>query len=414
MSLATFDPLIWQAIQGEAKRQQQHLELIASENYVSRSVLEAQGSILTNKYAEGYPGRRYYGGCEWVDVAESLAIERAKQLFKADHVNVQPHSGAQANMAVLSALMQPGDTLLGMDLKAGGHLTHGTKMNASGKLYHAVQYGVSAISEYLDYDQVRDLAHQHQPKVIVAGFSAYTRFIDWAVLRTIAEEVGAWLWVDMAHVAGLVAVGLYPSPLPHAHVVTSTTHKTLRGPRGGLILSQGQETIAKKMNSAVFPGTQGGPLMHVIAAKAVAFLEALQPSFADYQRQVVQNAKAMADVLQQRGFALTTNGTDNHLLLIKLLAKNITGAQAEAALGKAHMTVNKNAIVNDPQPPMITSGVRIGTPAITSRGMKAEDCRQVAHWLCDAMEHVDDEAFLQALGQQVRHFLERFPVPDQL
>lgn len=414
MSLATVDPLIWQAIQGEAKRQQQHLELIASENYVSRAVLEAQGSILTNKYAEGYPGRRYYGGCEWVDVAESLAIERAKQLFKADYVNVQPHSGAQANMAVLSALMQPGDTLLGMDLKAGGHLTHGTKMNASGKLYHAVQYGVSATSEYLDYDQVRDLAHQHQPKVIVAGFSAYTRFIDWAVLRTIAEEVGAVLWVDMAHVAGLVAVGLYPSPLPHAHVVTSTTHKTLRGPRGGLILSQGQEAIAKKMNAAVFPGTQGGPLMHVIAAKAVAFLEALQPSFVDYQQHVVQNAKAMAVVLQERGFALTTHGTDNHLLLIKLLSKNITGAQAEAALGKAHMTVNKNAIVGDPQPPMVTSGVRIGTPAITSRGMKADDCRQVAHWLCDAMEHVEDEAFLSELGQQVRHFLQRFPVPDQL
>lgn len=414
MSLTTFDPAIWRAIDSEAKRQQQHVELIASENYVSRAVLEAQGSILTNKYAEGYPGRRYYGGCEFVDVAECLAIERAKQLFNADYVNVQPHSGAQANMAVLSALMQPGDTLLGMDLKAGGHLTHGAKINASGKLYHAVQYGVSAVTEYLDYDAVRDLAHQHRPKVLVAGFSAYTRCIDWAVMRAIAEEVGALLWVDMAHVAGLVAVGLYPSPLPHAHVVTSTTHKTLRGPRGGLILSQGQEALAKKINAAVFPGNQGGPLMHVIAAKAVAFLEALQPSFAQYQQHVVLNAKAMAAVLQERDYALTTNGTDNHLLLIKLLTKNITGAQAEVALGKAHMTVNKNAIVADPQPPMVTSGVRIGTPAITSRGMKADDCRQIAHWLCDAMEHVDDERFLAELGQQVTHFLQRFPVPDQL
>jgi glycine hydroxymethyltransferase len=411
MTLATVDPLLWQAIANEAKRQREHLELIASENYVSRAVLEAQGSILTNKYAEGYPGRRYYGGCEFVDVAESLAIDRAKQLFAADYVNVQPHSGAQANLAVLAALMQPGDTLLGMSLNSGGHLTHGTKMNASGKLYNAVQYGISAQSELIDYDEVRDLALKHRPKVIVAGFSAYARILDWARFRAIADEVGAFLWADMAHVAGLVAAKQYPSPLPHAHVVTSTTHKTLRGPRGGLILSQGQEGLSKKLNSAIFPGTQGGPLMHVIAAKAVSFLEALQPAFIDYQKQVIVNAKAMAEVIMARGFPLVTGGTDNHLLLIKLIDKGITGATAETALGKAHITVNKNAIVNDPQPPMITSGVRIGSPAITSRGLVAAYCRQVAHWLCDGMEHADNEAKLAAIGQEVREFLRAFPLP---
>lgn len=411
MSLATFDPQLWHAIQQESTRQRQHLELIASENYVSRAVLEAQGSILTNKYAEGYPGRRYYGGCEFVDVAEGLAIERAKQLFDADYVNVQPHSGAQANLAVLSVLMQPGDTLLGMDLKAGGHLTHGTKMNASGKLYRGVQYGVAPSTELIDYDEVRDLALEHRPKVIVAGFSAYARHIDWAQFRAIADEVGAFLWVDMAHVAGLVATHLYPSPLAHAHVVTSTTHKTLRGPRGGLILSRDQEALGKKMNAAIFPGTQGGPLMHVIAAKAVAFLEALQPDFVAYQQQVVANAKAMAAVLLDRGFSLVSGGTDNHLLLIKLVNKSITGAAAEVALGKAHITVNKNAIVNDPQPPMITSGVRIGSPAITSRGLKEADCRRVATWLCDVMENTENTALLARIGGEVVEFLKAFPLP---
>lgn len=411
MTLATLDPLLWEAICQEARRQRDHLELIASENYVSSAVLEAQGSILTNKYAEGYPGRRYYGGCEFVDVAEHLAIERAKQLFGADFANVQPHSGAQANMAVLSALMQPGDTLLGMDLKAGGHLTHGAKVNSSGKWYQAVSYGISSVDERIDYDEVRDKARQCQPKVIVAGFSAYARVIDWAIFRDIAEEVGAYLWVDMAHVAGLVAAGLYPSPLEHAHVVTSTTHKTLRGPRGGLILTRGQDALSKKINSAVFPGIQGGPLMHVIAAKAVAFFEALQPAFIRYQQQVVANAKAMAEVLLQRGYELVTGGTDNHLLLVKLVQQNLTGALAEEALGKAHITVNKNAIVNDPQPPMVTSGIRIGSPAITSRGLREPECQQVAHWLCEAMENAQDEPRLNSVAQQVQALLTQFPVP---
>ena len=409
MNLATVDPALSAAIHHESRRQREHLELIASENYVSQAVLEAQGSVLTNKYAEGYPGHRYYGGCEFVDVAESLAIERAKQLFKADYVNVQPHSGAQANIAVLMALMKPGDTLLGMDLKAGGHLTHGTKMNFSGKLYNAVQYGLCPITERIDYDSVRDLALTHRPKVIVAGFSAYARIIDWAKFRAIADEVGAYLWVDMAHVAGLVAAGLYPSPLPHAHVVTSTTHKTLRGPRGGLILSLANESLYKKLNSAVFPGSQGGPLMHVIAAKAVAFLEALQPEFTLYQQRVVANANAMSDVLLQRGYDLVSGGTDNHLILIKLLNKSITGAAAENALGFAHITVNKNSIVNDPQGPMITSGVRIGTPAITTRGLQVADCEQVAHWLCDGMEKATDQSALLDLRQAVVEFLLKFP-----
>lgn len=411
MNLATFDPAIAAAIAAESVRQREHIELIASENYVSRAVLEAQGSILTNKYAEGYPSHRYYGGCEFVDVAENLAIERAKQLFGADYVNVQPHSGAQANVAVMMALMQPGDTLLGMNLKAGGHLTHGTKMNFSGKIYNAVQYNLCPETERIDYDEVRSLAHTHRPKVIVAGFSAYSRFIDWSVFRAIADEVGAFLWVDMAHVAGLVAAGLYPSPLAHAHVVTSTTHKTLRGPRGGIILSQGQPELHKKLNSAIFPGSQGGPLMHIIAAKAVAFLEALQPEFNRYQQQVVANAKAMADVLLTRGYDLVAGGTDNHLILIKLLNKSFTGAEAEAALGKASITVNKNTIVNDPQPPMVTSGVRIGTPAITSRGLQVADCQQVAHWLCDGMEKAADEKALVDLRHTIVDFLEKFPLP---
>ncbi len=409
MNLATVDPVLWAAIEGERVRQGEHLELIASENYVSLAVLEAQGSVLTNKYAEGYPGRRYYGGCEFVDIAETLAIDRAKQLFGADYVNVQPHSGASANMAALMALMKPGDTVLGMALKAGGHLTHGTPINFSGKMYKAVQYGLCPETECIDYEEVRQLALLHRPTVIIAGFSAYARIIDWAKFRAIADEVGAYLLVDMAHVAGLVATGLYPSPLPHAHVVTSTTHKTLRGPRGGLILSLGQEALHKKLNSAIFPGSQGGPLMHVIAAKAVAFLEALQPDFAHYQQRVVNNAQAMAKVLLDRGFDLVSGGTDNHLLLIKLLHKTITGAQAEQALGLANITVNKNAIVNDPLPPMVTSGVRIGTPAITTRGLGVADCQQVATWLADAMQQADDMAFLQKTRFNVIEFLKQFP-----
>lgn len=386
-SLDAFDAGLAEAIAEEVIRQEAHIELIASENYTSRAVMEAQGSQLTNKYAEGYPGRRYYGGCEFVDKVESLAINRARDLFSADYANVQPHSGAQANAAVFMALIQPGDTVLGMSLAHGGHLTHGAAPNFSGKHYHAVQYGLNVETGEIDYDEVERLAREHQPKMIIAGFSAYSRVVDWRRFRTIADEVGAYLMVDMAHVAGLVAAGLYPSPLQHAHVVTTTTHKTLRGPRGGLILSDhGDEALYKKLNSAVFPGQQGGPLMHVIAAKAVAFKEAMSQDFVNYQRQVIANARAMANVFVERGYDVVSGGTDDHLFLVSLVKQGVTGKDADAALGRAHITVNKNAVPNDPQSPFITSGLRIGTPAVTSRGFVEEDCEQLSTWICDILD----------------------------
>lgn len=405
------DPEIFHAIELEAERQNDHLELIASENYVSCAVLEAQGSILTNKYAEGYPGKRYYGGCEFVDIAENLAIERAKKLFNAAYINVQPHSGSQANFGVYTALLKPGDTVLGMDLSAGGHLTHGSKVNLSGKLYQFVSYGLNPTTESIDYEEVRSKALAHKPKLILAGFSAYSRIIDWQKFREIADEVGAYFMVDMAHVAGLVAAGEYPSPLPFADVVTTTTHKTLRGPRGGMILAKENPELTKKFNSAIFPGSQGGPLMHVIAAKAVAFKEALAPSFNVYQRQVIKNAKAMATVILDRGFDIVSGGTDNHLMLIKLTGKNITGAEAEKVLGKANMTVNKNSIPNDPQPPTVTSGIRIGTPAITTRGLQEKECEKIAHWLCDVLENPNDAENIERIKTQIIKMLKPFPVP---
>lgn len=404
------DPHIWQAITDEAIRQKDHIELIASENYVSANVLAAQGSILTNKYAEGYAGNRYYGGCQHVDTVEEIAIERAKKLFAAQYINVQPHSGTQANIAVYSALLKPGDTLLGMDLGAGGHLTHGSKVSVSGKIYNAVHYGLDPETECIDYEHVHQLAKQYQPKLIVAGFSAYPRQIDWQKFRAIADDVGAYLMVDMAHIAGLIAAGLLPSPLPYADVVTTTTHKTLRGPRGGLILSN-REDLFKKLNSLVFPGTQGGPLMHVIAAKAVAFGEALDPAFKIYQQQVLKNAKALADTMQQQGFELVTGGTDNHLMLVKLIGKNITGREAEHASEAAHITINKNAIFNDPQPPSIASGIRIGTPAITTRGFKEKDCQQVGLWLAEVLLNWRDEKYLARISKEVCDYLHMFPVP---
>lgn len=394
MTVAGFDPELASAMERERTRQEEHIELIASENYASPRVLEAQGSVLTNKYAEGYPGKRYYGGCEFVDVAEQLAIDRAKQLFGATYANVQPHSGSQANAAVYLALVAPGETVLGMSLDHGGHLTHGAKVNFSGKLYKAVQYGIRPDTGEIDYDQVAALAREHRPKMIVAGFSAYSRVIDWARFRTIADEVGAYFMVDMAHVAGLCATGMYPNPVPHAHVVTSTTHKTLRGPRGGIILSNAGEEITKKFNSLVFPGTQGGPLMHVIAAKAVAFLEALQPEFKLYQQQVVANARAMAKGLQQRGYDIVSGGTDNHLFLLSLVSRNVTGKDADAALGQAHITVNKNAVPNDPRPPMITSGLRLGTPAITTRGFREPEVAQLASLIADVLDNLSSRAHL--------------------
>ena len=388
MTIAAFDPELAVAIAGERRRQEDHIELIASENYASPRVLEAQGSVLTNKYAEGYPGKRYYGGCEFVDVAEQLAIDRAKQLFGASYANVQPHSGAQANTAAYFALMNAGDTLLGMSLDHGGHLTHGAKVNLSGKVFKAVQYGLRTETGEIDYEQVEALAHEHRPKVIVAGFSAYSRVVDWARFRRIADAVGAYLMVDMAHVAGLCAVGVYPNPVPHAHVVTSTTHKTLRGPRGGIILSNGGEEITKRLASMVFPGTQGGPLMHVIAAKAVAFREALEPEFATYQRKVLANARAMAAALVRRGYRIVSGGTDNHLFLLDLIAHNVTGKDADAALGAAHITVNKNAVPNDPRPPMISSGLRIGTPAVTTRGLGEPEVEELAGLIADLLDNL--------------------------
>jgi glycine hydroxymethyltransferase len=410
MTIAGFDPELAKAIADERNRQEDHIELIASENYTSPRVLEAQGSVLTNKYAEGYPGKRYYGGCEFVDVAESLAIDRAKQLFGAAYANVQPHSGSQANAAVYLALLNPGDTILGMSLDHGGHLTHGSKVNFSGKLFKAVQYGINAASGEIDYDQVASLAQEHRPKVVVAGFSAYSRIIDWARFRAIADSVGAYFFVDMAHVAGLVATGLYPNPVPIADVVTTTTHKTLRGPRGGLILARPHPELHKKFNSMVFPGTQGGPLMHVIAAKAVAFLEALQPEFKVYSAQVVTNAKVMTKVLQHRGYKIVSGGTDNHLFLLDLIDKNITGKDADAALGRAHITVNKNAVPNDPRPPAISSGLRIGTPAVTTRGFKEAEIEQLTNWIADVLDHMGDESAVDRARAEVSKICKRFPV----
>ncbi|MGO1297159.1 MAG: serine hydroxymethyltransferase [Vibrio sp.] len=413
-SIAGFDDLVWSAMQLEAKRQEEHIELIASENYTSPRVMEAQGSVLTNKYAEGYPGKRYYGGCEYIDQIEQLAIERACRLFGADYANVQPHSGSQANSAVYAALCQPGDTILGMSLDHGGHLTHGSKVSFSGKIYHAIQYGITADTGEIDFEQVEQLALEHRPKVIVAGFSAYSRKIDWSRFRAIADQVGAYLFVDMAHVAGLVATDLYPNPIPWADVVTTTTHKTLRGPRGGLILAKANPDIEKKLNSAVFPGGQGGPLMHVIAAKAIAFQEALQPEFSAYQKQVVMNAQVMAEVLSGRGFDIVSNGTDNHLFLLSLVKQGLTGKAADAALGQANITVNKNTVPNDPQSPFVTSGLRIGSPVVTTRGFKHAECAELAGWIADILDVLDDEQQLEAtilkVKSQVIALCAQFPV----
>lgn len=410
-TLAQFDPDIWQAIEAEDKRQEEHIELIASENYASPAVMQAQGTQLTNKYAEGYPGKRYYGGCEHVDVIEQLAIDRACQLFGADYANVQPHSGSQANSAVFLALLQPNDTVLGMSLAEGGHLTHGAKPNFSGRLYNAIQYGLDAETGEIDYEQVEALAKEHKPKMIIAGFSAYSKIIDWAKFREIADSIGAYLFVDMAHVAGLVAAGVYPNPMPHAHVVTTTTHKTLRGPRGGLILSAcGDEEIYKKLNSAVFPGGQGGPLMHVIAAKAVCFKEAMADDFKTYQQQVVKNAQAMAEVIMQRGFDVVSNGTEDHLLLISLISKGLTGKDADAALGAANITVNKNAVPKDPQSPFVTSGLRLGTPAVTTRGFKEAECRELAGWICDILDDLTNASVIEEVKQKAAALCARFPV----
>ncbi|WP_445621053.1 serine hydroxymethyltransferase [Kushneria sp. Sum13] len=413
MTIAGYDDALWQAMQQENGRQEDHIELIASENYTSPRVMIAQGSQLTNKYAEGYPGKRYYGGCEFVDKVEELAIARACELFGCDYANVQPHAGSQANSAVFQALVKPGDTILGMSLDAGGHLTHGAKPNFSGKHYNAVQYGLND-QGLIDYDEVARLAREHQPKMIIAGFSAYSQIIDWARFREIADEVGAWFFVDMAHVAGLVAAGEYPSPLKHAHVVTTTTHKTLRGPRSGLILSAaGDEDLYKKLNSAVFPGGQGGPLMHAIAAKAVCFKEALEPEFKAYQQQVVKNAKVMAGVFMERGFDVVSGGTEDHLFLLSLVKQGLTGKDADAALGRAHITVNKNAVPGDPQSPFVTSGLRIGTPAVTTRGFKEDECRELAGWICDildAMQKGDSADAEETVKSQVARVCERLPV----
>ncbi len=410
LAIAGFDDDVAAAIAAEQARQEEHIELIASENYCSPRVMEAQGGVMTNKYAEGYPGKRYYGGCEHVDVVERLAIERARQLFGADYANVQPHSGSQANAAVYMALVQPGETVLGMSLAHGGHLTHGATVNFSGKLYHAVQYGLDEATGEIDYDQVAALADEHKPKLIVAGFSAYSRVVDWQRFRDVADGVGAYLLVDMAHVAGLVATGHYPNPVPVADVVTTTTHKTLRGPRGGLILARHNEALARKFNSLVFPGLQGGPLMHVIAAKAVAFKEALEPGFADYQQQVLDNARAMAAVFQERGYAVISGGTDDHLMLVSLIDRGLTGKAADAALGRANITVNKNSVPNDPQSPFVTSGIRVGTPAVTTRGFGEGEIRQVTHWMCDVMDDVDNQSVIDAVRARVLELCARFPV----
>ncbi|HEX7373476.1 MAG TPA: serine hydroxymethyltransferase [Steroidobacteraceae bacterium] len=410
MKIAGFDPELAAALDHERVRQEDHIELIASENYASPRVLEAQGSVLTNKYAEGYPAKRYYGGCEFVDIAEQLAIDRAKKLFGADYANVQPHSGSQANAAAYLALIKPGDALLGMSLDHGGHLTHGAKVNFSGKIFNAVQYGLDAATGEIDYHQVERLALEHKPKMIIAGFSAYSRILDFPRFRKIADAVGAYFLVDMAHVAGLVAAGVYPNPVPYADVVTTTTHKTLRGPRGGMILARANEEIAKKLNSMIFPGTQGGPLMHVIAAKAVAFLEAMQPEFVQYQQQVVANAQEMCRVFQQRGIRIVSGGTDNHLFLVDLVDKNVTGKEADAALGRAHITVNKNSVPNDPRPPMVSSGIRIGTPAVTTRGFRQAEVAELAGWIADVLDAPNDEAVNARVRSAVGAICQRFPV----
>ena len=408
-SISDFDPELWASMQEEEQRQEHHVELIASENYTSNRVMQAQGSVLTNKYAEGYPGKRYYGGCEFVGKAEVLAIDRAKQLFGADYANVQPHSGSQANAAVYQALITPGDTILGMSLAHGGHLTHGSHVNFSGKNYNAIQYGLNEAG-VLDYDEIQRLATEHQPKMIIAGFSAYSQVMDWSRFRDIADSVGAYLLVDMAHVAGLVVTGHYPNPVPFADVCTTTTHKTLRGPRSGLIVAKANPELEKKFNSAVFPGQQGGPLMHVIAAKAVAFKEALEPSFKEYQAQVCVNAKVMAEVFQSRGYKIVSGGTENHLMLVDLIAKGITGKAADAALGQAHITVNKNSVPNDPQSPFVTSGIRVGTPAITTRGFGADEARDLTGWMCDVMDNIDDEQVISQVRAKVTELCSRFPV----
>jgi glycine hydroxymethyltransferase len=412
-TIAGFDPELQVALEAERARQEAHIELIASENYASPRVLEAQGTVLTNKYAEGYPGKRYYGGCEHVDVAEQLAIDRAKKLFGAAYANVQPHSGSQANAAAYLALINPGDTILGMSLDHGGHLTHGAKVNFSGKLFKAVQYGLNPATGEIDYDQVERLAQEHRPRLVIAGFSAYSRVVDWQRFRKIADDVGAYFLVDMAHIAGLVAAGVYPSPVGIADVTTTTTHKTLRGPRGGLILARDNEEIQKKLQSLVFPGTQGGPLMHVIAAKAVALLEALQPEFATYQKQVVANARAMAAAFMKRNYKVVSGGTDNHLFLLDLIGRDITGKEADAALGRAHITVNKNAVPNDPRSPFVTSGLRLGTPASTTRGFKEAEVTDVANWIADILDENGSEAAVDRTRAKVEQICRKFPVYAQ-
>jgi len=409
-TIENYDPELQAAIDLEERRQEEHIELIASENYVSNRVMAAQGSVLTNKYAEGYPGKRYYGGCEHVDDVETLAIERAKALFGADYANVQPHSGSQANAAVYMALLNPGDTILGMSLAEGGHLTHGSKVNFSGKLFNAIQYGLEAESGFIDYGQVRALADEHRPKMIIAGFSAYSRVVDWQRFREVCDDVGAYLMVDMAHVAGLVATGHYPNPIPVADVVTTTTHKTLRGPRGGVILARKNDELTKKFNSLVFPGTQGGPLMHAIAAKAVALKEAMEPSFKQYQAQVCENAKTMAGVLQERSYDIISGGTDNHLMLVSLIGHDVTGKDAAAALESANITTNKNSVPNDPQSPFVTSGLRLGTPAITSRGFGADETRALTGWIADILDDINNEETIERVRRQVLELCERLPV----
>jgi Glycine/serine hydroxymethyltransferase len=410
MNIADYDPELWASIVEETQRQEEHIELIASENYTSPRVMQAQGSQLTNKYAEGYPGKRYYGGCEFVDKTETLAIERAKALFGAVYANVQPHSGSQANAAVYMALLKPGDTVLGMNLAHGGHLTHGSPVNFSGKLYNIIPYGIDANGK-IDYAELERLALEHKPKMVLGGFSAYSGVVDWAKMREIADKVGAYLFVDMAHVAGLVAAGVYPNPVPHAHVVTSTTHKTLAGPRGGLILSAvNDEELHKKLNSAVFPGSQGGPLMHVIAGKAVAFKEAMEPEFKAYQQQVVKNSKAMVEVFLSRGYKIVSGGTENHLFLVDFTDRELTGKEADAALGLANITVNKNAVPNDPRSPFVTSGIRIGSPSITRRGFKEAEAKELAGWMCDVLDNTTDEAVIAATRAKVLDICKRFPV----
>ncbi|MDO6525617.1 serine hydroxymethyltransferase [Motilimonas sp. 1_MG-2023] len=410
MNIADYDPELWESMTNEVVRQEEHIELIASENYTSPRVMEAQGSQLTNKYAEGYPYKRYYGGCEYVDIAEQLAIDRAKELFGADYANVQPHAGSQANAAVYQALLNPGDTILGMSLAHGGHLTHGASVSSSGKIYNAVQYGIDPVTGKLDYDEIERLAVEHKPKMVVAGFSAYSGIVDWQRFRDIADKVGAYLFVDMAHVAGLVAAGLYPNPVQIADVTTTTTHKTLAGPRGGLILAKANEEIEKKLNSAVFPGGQGGPLMHVIAAKAVAFKEAMEPEFKAYQQGVLDNAKAMVEVFKARGFKIVSDGTDNHLFLVDLIDKEYTGKDADAALGRANITVNKNSVPNDPRSPFVTSGLRIGTPALTRRGVKVDDAKALAGWMCDVLDNINDESVIEAVKGKVVALCKANPV----